>query len=277
MPSVFVPHYPAIMIVLELLVVGCAASPGGAPNAPALADVNQRLPAVPPVAGKLTADPEEPRTPREKAVPSAAADRHAIQRGKALFYGKAHCGDCHGEHGQGTSRFDADEPIFALPPTDLRSPSEKSVRQLYLIIKYGIPATGMPSIQDIATFRNDDILAIMAYLLDLQGRARPLDLIASQSARPHTATDLAVSKLCEQEDRGESDSKEHCEHRYAKRYLDLLIGRPPDISVARYAEIETICQHVAYQDLDTLELCYRAEYTASRPASRKLGNDQPPE
>lgn len=276
MPSALDPYRAAMVLVLGLLVGGCAAPPGGPPNAPPSADRNQRLPTVPPLAGKLTVDPDEPRTPRENAVPSAASDRHAIQRGSALFHGKAHCVDCHGKPSQGTSRFDADEPTFTRSSIDLRTPSEKSVRQLYLIIKYGIPATSMPSILDIATFRNDDILVIIAYLLDLQGSPRPLDLIASQAARPHTETDMAVSKLCEQENLEKFDNKEHCEHRYAKRYLDLLIGRPPDIAVARYAEIETICRHVAYQDLDTLELCYRAEYTASRPPSQKPGNDQLP-
>jgi len=126
----------------------------------------------------------------------------------------------------------------------------------------------MPSLRDTATFSNEDILTIMAYLLDLQGSARPLDLIASQSVRPHTDTDVAISTLCEQEDLGEFDRKEHCEDHYAKRYLDLLIGRPPDIALARYAEIETLCKRLANKDLDTLALCYRAEYTASRQGNR---------
>lgn len=34
-------------------------------------------------------------------------------------------------------------PSHALPLTDLRAPTDKSVRQLYPIIKYGVPATGM--------------------------------------------------------------------------------------------------------------------------------------
>lgn len=176
--------------------------------------------------------------------------------------------DCHGDTGQGTPRFDSDEPTFALLPTDLQAPSDKSVRQLYLIVKYGIPATGMPSLQDTATLSNEDILTIIAYLLDLQGRARPFELIASQSVRPHADTDVAMSTLCEQEDVGKFDSKEHCEDRYATRYLDLLIGRPSDIAPARYAEIETLCNRLAHKDLDALALCYRAEYTASRQASR---------
>lgn len=268
MPSVVGLHYSPIMVVWSVLVVGCVVSPEGAPNAPPQADVNQRLPTVPPMAGKLTADPEEPRTTREYAVPSAAADRHAIQRGKALFHGKAHCGNCHGEHGQSTNRFDADEPTIALPPTDLRTPSEKSVRQLYLIVKYGIPATGMPPLQDTEQFSSEDILTIIAYLLDLQGRAHPLELIASQAVRPHTDTDVAMATLCEQEDMGKFDRKEHCEQRYAQRYLDLLIGRPPDIALARYAEIESLCKRLANKDLDTLALCYRAEYTASRQGSQ---------
>jgi mono/diheme cytochrome c family protein len=276
MPLVLCSHRPVIMIVLSFLLVGCAAHHKSDPSPHQQAETGQSLPTVPPLAGTLTANPDEPRTPRDNAVPSATADRQSIQRGKTLFHGKAGCVGCHGAKGQGTNRFDSDEPTFALPPTDLRTPSEKSVRQLYLIVKYGIPATDMSPLRDRATFSHEDILSIMAYLLDLQGRARPLDLIASQSVHPHTDTDVAIATLCEQEDRGEFDRKEHCEDRYAKRYLDLLIGRPPDIALARYAEIETICKHVAYKDLDTLELCYRAEYTASRPAPRKLHNDQQP-
>jgi hypothetical protein len=71
MPSVVGLHYSAIMVVWSVLVVGCVAPPEGTPKAPPQADVNQRLPTVPPVAGKLTADPDEPRTPRENAVPRA--------------------------------------------------------------------------------------------------------------------------------------------------------------------------------------------------------------
>ena len=273
MPWVLCSHRPVIMIVLGLLLVGCAAHHKSDSYPQQQAGKGQHLPTVPPLAGKLTADPDEPRTPRENAIPSAAADREAIQRGNALFHGKAGCVDCHGAKGQSTNRFESDDPTFALPPTDLRTPSDKSVRQLYLIVKYGIPGTSMPPLRDTETFSNEDLLTIIAYLLDLQGSARPLDLIASESLRPHTDTDIATSRLCEQEDVGEFDRKEHCEQRYAKRYLDLLIGRPPDIALDRYAQIETICKHVANKDLDTLELCYRAEYTASRQAPRKLGND----
>lgn len=274
MPSILCAHRPALLIVLGFLVVGCAAHHGRDPNSQQRADANQHLPTVPPLAGKLTTDPNEPRTPRENAIPSAAADRQAIQRGNALFHGKAGCVGCHSNKGQDANRFNPDNSTIALPPTDLRTSSEKPVRQLYLIVKYGIPGTSMPPLGDRGTFRNEDILAIIAYLLDLQGNARPLDLIASQSVRPHTDTDVALSTLCEQEDIGEFDRKEHCEDRYAKRYLDLLIGRPPDIALDRYAQIQTICKHVASKDLDTLELCYRAEYTASRPTNPKQGNDQ---
>lgn len=276
MPSMLCSHPPAIMIVLGFLLVGCAAHHKSGPSPQRQAETDQHLPTVPPLAGKRTADPDEPRTPRDNAVPGAAADRQAIQRGKALFYGTAGCVGCHGGTDHSPSRFNSHDPTFALPFTDLRTSSDKSVRQLYLIVKYGIPATGMPPLQDTATFSREDILSIIAYLLDLQGSARPLDLIASQSVRPHTDADVAISTLCEQEDLGEFDRKAHCEDRYAKRYLDLLIGRPPDIALDRYAEIETICQHLANKDLDTLMLCFRAEYTASRQAPRSLDNDQQP-
>ena len=276
MPSVLCSPRPAITIVLGLLLVGCAAHHGSDPYPEQQMEASQPLPTVPPLAGKLTVDPEESRSPRENALPSAAVDRQSIQRGNALFHGKAGCVVCHGDHGQGTSHFDSHNATFALPPTDLRAPSDKSVRQLYLIVKYGIPGASMPPLQDTEKFSSEDILAIIAYLFDLQGNAHPLELIASQAVRPHTDTDVAMAKLCEQEDMGQFDRKEHCEQRYAKRYLDLLIGRPPDITLDRYAQIETICEHVANNDLDSLELCYRAEYTATRQEKRKPGHDQQP-
>jgi len=274
MPSVLCSPRPAITIVLGFLLVGCAAHHGSDSYPQEQMEASQRLPTVPPLAGKLTVDPEEPRIPRENALPSAAVDRQSIQRGKALFHGKAGCRACHGDHGQGTSHFDSHNTTPALPPTDLRTPSDKSVRQQYLIVKYGIPGTSMPPLRDTEQFSSEDILTIIAYLLDLQGSAHSLELIASQAVRPQTDTDVAMAKLCEQEDLGKFDRKEHCEQRYAKRYLDLLIGRPPDIALDRYAQIQTICKHVANNDLDSLELCYRAEYTASRQEKRQPGHDQ---
>ena len=277
MPSTLCSPRPAITIVLGLLLVGCAAHHGNDPYPEQQMEASRPLPTVPPLAGKLTVDPEEPHTPRENPLPSAAVDPQSIQQGKALFHGKAGCVVCHGDHGQGTGHSDAHNATFALPPTDLRAPSEKSVRQLYLIVKYGIPGTSMPPLRDTEKFSSEDILTIIAYLLDLQGSAHPLELIASQAVRPHTDTDVAMVKLCEQEDMGKFDRKEHCEQRYAKRYLDLLIGRPPDIALDRYAQIETICKHVANNDLDSLELCYRAEYTAWRQEKRQAGHDQQPQ
>ncbi len=200
----------------------------------------------------------------EKAVAGDDTGRQHIQWGKSLFNGKAVCFGCHGQNGDIRSISNGQVAQLNPSPTDLRAPSDKSVRQLYLIVKYGIPGTSMPPLRDTEKFSSEDILTLIAYLFDLQGRAHPLELIASQAVRPHTDTDVAMAKLCEQEDMGKFDRKEHCEQRYAKRYLDLLIGRPPDIALDRYAQIETICEHIANHDLDSLELCYRAEYTATR-------------
>lgn len=66
--------------------------------------------------------------------------------------------------------------------------------------------------------------------------------------------------MCEVEAIGDTDQEAYCEDRYSKRYRDLIIGRPPHISVERYKEIETRCTQQAAKNLNKLALCYRSEY-----------------
>jgi mono/diheme cytochrome c family protein len=263
----------AFIIIIGLFFAGCMTHHADDLSRQRPVDTHQRLTAVPSLAGKLATDAHEQLTHPEKSVLSGAADRHSIQRGNALFHGKAGCYECHGENGDLSRISHSQGALLDPPPTDLRIPTEKSVRQLFLSIKYGIPATGMVPRQRMATLPEEDILAVIAYLLDLQGSARPPDVIASQKGRPHTETDVAIAKMCEQEEIGNVDTKARCEDRYAKRYLDLIVGRPPDISAERYAEIEIRCKQRAMEDLDTLMLCYRAEYVASRPETRRVDPD----
>jgi mono/diheme cytochrome c family protein len=252
---------PVFMILFSFLLiglVGCAAHHANEPDRQKQERANELDPTTPTI--EATSDEE---------------DRQSIQQGKALFHGKAACFECHGENGDISRVSHAQLARLNPPPTDLRTPTDKSPRQLYLIIKYGISATGMIPIEEVAKLDDEEILHVISYLSYLQGRSPSFDLISSQSFLPHTDTDVAISLLCEQEALANVDKEEQCEDRYAKRYCDLLIGRPPDIPIARYTEIETGCKERAAKDLDTLALCYRAEYTASRQATQKLGNQQP--
>lgn len=72
----------------------------------------------------------------------AAAEWQSIQQGNSLFHSNAGFVDCHDHNGEPQPR-PFIRPTFALPLTDLRAPTDKSVRQLYPIIKYGVPATRM--------------------------------------------------------------------------------------------------------------------------------------
>ena len=235
---------------------------------------NNNLPAVPPLAGKLTADPQEQSLHAEDTPPSDATDQLAIQHGKSLFHGKAACAECHGLNGNLTHVSPKLLTQLEPRPTNLRMPTDRSIRQLYLILKYGVPGTRMTPSHGPMTLSKADILDLMGYLSELQGRAWSREVIASQSVQPDTETDAAISKMCEHEDISNFDKKEHCEDRYAKRYLNLLIGRPPDISPDRYGEIKKSCAGRAAKDLDTLELCYRAEYTATRAPGLSTGDNR---
>ncbi|MCS6305247.1 MAG: cytochrome c [Nitrospira sp.] len=248
---------PVFMTMLGMLLVGCVAHHADEPDRQEQERASKHDPATPTI--EATNDDE---------------DQRSIQQGKALFHGKAACSECHGEDGNINRVSHSQLARLNPPPTDLRTPNDKSPRQLYLIIKYGISATGMIPIQEAAELNDEEILHVISYLSHLQGHSPSFDLISSQSFLPHTDTDVAISLICEQEALADVDKEERCEDRYAKRYRDLIIGRPPDISIDRYAEIEAGCKRQAVKDLDTLALCYRTEYLASRPATHKVGNDQ---
>lgn len=203
----------------------------------------------------------------EKVSPAEEAYRQTIQRGKELFNGKAGCFRCHGENGDIRTLSKAEVARFNPKPTDLRHPTDKSVRQLYLIIKYGIPATAMGPTQETARLSDDDVLSIIAYVLSLQGTRLSLDTISIQRFRRHTETDVLIERMCEENAAGDSDRKADCEARYAERYLDLMIGRPPDIPANRHIKIEARCKLQANTDLDQLALCYREQYLSLRRSS----------
>jgi len=245
------------MTILSILLVGCVAHHADEPDRQKQERASIHDLATPTI--EATSDDE---------------DRQSIEQGKALFCGKAACFECHGENGNMNRVSHTQLARLNPPPTDLRTPNDKSLRQLCLIIKYGISATGMIPIQEAVKLNDEEIFHVISYLSHLQGHSPSFDLISSHSFLPHTDTDVAISLMCEQEALADVDKEERCEDRYAKRYRDLIIGRPPDISIDRYAEIEAGCKLQAVKDLDASALCYRTEYLASRPATRKVENDQ---
>ncbi|MDR4467828.1 MAG: cytochrome c [Nitrospira sp.] len=188
----------------------------------------------------------------------------STQRGKILFNGKALCFECHGQNGDIHTIPNADAGRSDPTPTDLRMPTDKSIRQLYLILKYGIPATDMAPIQDADQLSDADIVDIISYILILQGTRLSPDTISIQRFRRHTETDVVIERMCAEEFIAGSDLDDDCENRYAARYRDLIIGRPPDIPTNRYIQIEARCKRQAKRDLDRLALCYRTEYLALR-------------
>lgn len=196
------------------------------------------------------------------------ADAQDVQRGKALFNGKAVCFSCHGSNGDIRSVNNSDIAKLNPSPTDLREPTDKSVRQLYLILKYGIPSTAMIPMQAAARLQEDDVRDLISYLLALQGKPLPKGEISDQVfLRVDGEPDLAISVMCETQAIGDSDARDLCEDRYAKRYRDLLVGRPADIPTTRYMEIQAGCKKRFGSNLDGLARCYRLEYATTRMAT----------
>jgi hypothetical protein len=152
-------------------------------------------------------------------------------------------------------------------PANLREPSDKSVRQLYFIIKYGIPNTAMVPVQEEARLKNEELLSILSYVLALQGIPLSQHEMFDQLHRRDGEADRSILALCDAEAIGDTDAREACEHRYAKRYRDLLVGRPADIPAARYKEIQASCKERFGSDLDGLARCYRLEYGLTRKAT----------
>lgn len=209
---------------------------------------------------------EESRKRAAAPIPEApnltGIDKETVLRGKALFNGKAVCFGCHGTNGDITQGRNPSVSKLNPSPTDLREPSDKTTRQLELIIKYGIPGTAMIAMQEKVRLQDQEVTFLISYLLALRGQARPLHEIYDE--RASTTTDLAIYKICDAQALGDSSMMEACEHRLQRRYHDLLIGRPPDIPVVRYSEIQTDCTQQFGTDLEGLAQCYRLQYRVTR-------------
>jgi len=186
-------------------------------------------------------------------------DEDTVSRGHALFHGTGGCVACHGTNGDIKQ---VPKPSMAKrnrKPVDLRQPSDKSVRQLYLIVKYGIPNTG---------FRENEVVAVLSYVLSLQGTAPSQDEIFDQVQRRDGEADRAMLTLCDAQAMGDTTGREACEYHFAEQYRELLMGRPADIPPARYHEIQASCTQRFGIDLDGLAGCYRLEYGLTRSLTR---------
>lgn len=201
-------------------------------------------------------------------------DERAIQHGRALYNGKAVCFGCHGSNGDIRSVNSSDVARLNPSPTDLRAPTDKSVRQLYLILRYGIPSTGMVPVQEAAGLRDEDLRDLISYLLTLQGKPLSKVEIFDQAFRRDGEADRAILLTCEAEAIGDFDARALCEHRYAKRYRDLLVGRPADIPTARYREIQSSCKQRFGTVLDELARCHRLEYGVTRGSAINGGQKE---
>lgn len=260
-----------MMISGFLILVGCVTHDAG-DRYRKKQEAKKRVPTSSPI--------EEKKTRPEDVAPGNDVGQQSIQRGNILFNGKALCFECHGQNGDIQKISNADIGRMDPVPTDLRRPTDKSVRQLYLIITYGIPTTGMAPIRDTAQLGDADVLDLISYVLSLQGTRLSPDTISIQRLRRHTETDVAIERMCEEEALDDSDLKAHCEDHYARRYRDLIIGRPPDIPTNRYIQIEARCKRQAKNGLDRVAICYRAEYLALRQTRtersvRSSGNHAP--
>jgi hypothetical protein len=244
--------------LLLILAVGCLAMLWGCVATQADETYRQRL--------------EESRKRAAAPIPEApnltGVDKETVLRGKVLFNGKAICSGCHGTNGDIKQVSNPSVVKLNPSPTDLREPSDKTTRQLELIIKYGIPGTGMVAMQEKLGLQNQDIIFLISYLLAIRGQARPLNAIYDDLSTGSTGTDLAIYKICDAQALGDSSMREACEHRLQRRYHDLLIGRPPDIPVAQYSEIQTSCPQQFGTDLDGLAGCYRLQYGMTRQRTR---------
>ncbi len=198
-------------------------------------------------------------------------DPHALPRGQALFHGKGVCFACHGSEGDPSNVTNKDVARLNPRPTDIRTPTDKSVRQLYLVIKYGVPGTGMVALQETQDLRHEDVAHLISYMLSLQGKRLVVEDVVRQMFSPDTETDQAISAMCEADAIGDTDARDYCEDHYAKRYRDLIIGRPADIPVSRYTKIETSCKKSFAKDLDGLALCYRKEFSLTRQQAIENG------
>jgi cytochrome c553 len=191
-------------------------------------------------------------------------DEQAVERGKVLFNRKAACFVCHGVNGDINQVTRPDVAELNPRPADLREPSDKSVRQMYLIIKYGIQETGMVAIQLLTKLRDDEMLPLLSYVLALQRTSLSQDEMVDQSRRRDGDADRAIMAMCAEQAIGDSGAAQACEDQYMKRYRDLVMGRPADISRARYVEIQTSCKQRFGTDLDALARCYGLEYGMTR-------------
>lgn len=195
------------------------------------------------------------------------SDAH-VGRGIVLFNGKGFCFGCHGRNGD-IKKVDDPEVLGMNPrPADLREPAEKSVRQLYLSIKYGLHGTSMFPVQKIAGLQDEELLDILSYVLVLQRTPHSWGEMLHQLQRRDGEVEQAILAACDQRATGDYVAFTECEDRFIKQYRDLLMGRPVDIPQDRYFKIQSSCKKRFGTDLDGLAQCYGLEYELTRQTRR---------
>lgn len=183
------------------------------------------------------------------------SDLSFVERGRSLFNGKALCQACHGKDAYQNQVRDAEVAKFKPAPTDLRVPLQKSVRELFLTIKYGVAGTGMVPVQEDAGLSDEELAAVLAYVLALQGQPTTLTNTLRGMRDYSPGADLAIRRLCSTDDNLSAKSIDRCAEPFRKRFRVLITGRPADIPSEQYAVIQSSCTGLA--DLTQQSECYR--------------------
>ncbi len=205
---------------------------------------------------------EESRQRIPEAKNLTGTDFSFVEQGRALFNGKAVCNGCHGRDAYTSQVKDADVAKLNPAPTDLRVPLGKSVRELYFTIKYGVAGTGMVPVQEDAGLSDEELHAILSYVLALQGQPTTIKDLFSRLGERGAGADQAIYRLCATDDNLSNKARERCEEPYRKRFRTLVTGRPADIVESRYMEIQSLCSRMS--DLTQQNQCYRDHITWTR-------------
>jgi high-affinity iron transporter len=111
------------------------------------------------------ADRDLPSRYRSLQVPAARLrDADAQVRGAALF--ARNCALCHGADARGDG---PRQTGFARPPTNLRDPGwqrRATPRRVFMVIREGVPASGMPAWVSLDTDETWDLVAFVLALGD---------------------------------------------------------------------------------------------------------------
>lgn len=204
----------------------------------------------------------ESRQDIPEAKSLTGADIFFVERGRTWFNGKAVCNGCHGRDAYPNQVKNADVAELNPAPTELRVPLGKSVRELFFTIKYGMAGTGMVPVQEDTGLSDEDLYAILAYVLALQGQPTTIKDLLSRLGERGAGADQFIYRLCATDENLSNKARERCEEPYRRRFRTLVTGRPADIVVSRYTEIQSRCSTMS--DLTQQNQCYRDHIALTR-------------